>query len=107
MPSTPVESMHVVTRSTFAPRIRCTSVLKSVTPNARLLSRKSTLADGNFWKLDFTPSLQSADCATLYASTPTRFLCSCAATHGSVTSGQLPPMHSAPTSPKKFGGPVH
>src|SRR5579884_2739508 len=107
MPSTPLVSMHVVTRSTLPSSIFFTSALKSVTPNDRLLSRNAIRAVGYLSKLALIPSVQSADWATLYAMTPSRLLWSCWATHGSETSGQEPPMHSAPTSPKKLGGPAH
>ena len=78
--STPLLSMHVVTKSTLASIIFLTSELMSVTPNDRALVEYATCATGYLSKLALTPSTHAAELDTLYASTPRRFLLSFFAT---------------------------
>ena len=62
--SVPLLSMQVVTKSTPLSFICETSLLRSVTPKARLVSMNSIFADGYLSNAAWTPSAQSADCGT-------------------------------------------
>src|SRR6266508_5398074 len=87
--STPLLSMHVITKLTPLSFIWDTSELRSVTPNDRLLSANTTFADGYLSKDACTPLRQSADWSTVYASTPTLFLWSFLASHGAAWVGHV------------------
>src|SRR6266550_8064737 len=100
----PLLSMHVVTRSTPLSFICETSLLRSVTPKARLVSMNSIFADGYLSNVACTPFAQSADCGTWEASTPSFFLCNFCANHGSVCDAHVKHRYE-PFSPKRFGGP--
>src|SRR5262245_65656375 len=97
--------MHETTRSIFSSFIRETSVLRSLTPNDRLVSTKAMSADGYLSNEASTPLAQSADCGDWYAITPTFLAFSCLASHGTGCPGHVKQRYE-PFSPNRFGGPA-
>ncbi len=102
--SVPLLSIQVITMSTPWSFIRDTSVLRSLTPKDRLVSRKSIFADGYLSNDAWMPLEQSADCGDWYDSSPTFLAFTCLASHGKGWPGHVKHRYE-PFSPKRLGGP--
>src|SRR4051812_32417662 len=98
-------SMHVNTNCTPSDFMRATCADRSVTPKLRLLSSNTILATGYFLNDALIPARQSADCAAVYARTPTFVAPSCFTNDGSP--GRAHVKHNALSFGKKFVGPIH
>ncbi len=97
--------MQLTTRSMPSSFMRDTSVLRSATPNDRLVSRNTIRADGYLSNDASSPVAQSADCGDWYATTPTFLAFTCFASHGTGWPGQVKHRYE-PFSPNRFGGPA-